>query len=132
MESISAFTEALLIRESDILLLSIAEQYHNAGQNAAAEQYLFRISQECKDEQIVLKSHLLLGQIALERENYEDAEKEFNFILQKNENSADACYGLGVIYEKQGDVVKARSEWRKALRIQGNHPAALKKMAEYK
>ncbi|WP_407427454.1 hypothetical protein, partial [Treponema sp.] len=58
MESISAFTEALLVHESDILLLSIAEQYHAAGQDNASEQYLFRISQDCKDEQIILKSHL--------------------------------------------------------------------------
>lgn len=132
MESISAFTEALLVRESDILLLSIAEQYHAVGQNNAAEQYLFRISQECKDEQIILKSHLLMGNIYLEREQFDDAEKEFNLILEKNENSADAYYGLGVIYESKGDMVKARSEWRKALRIQNNHPLALKKMADYK
>ena len=132
MESISAFTEALLVRESDILLLSIAEQYHAVGQDNAAEQYLFRISQNCKDEQIILKSHLLMGNIALQRENFEDAEKEFNFILEKNENSADALYGLGVIYESQGDMVKARSEWRKTLRIQNNHPLALKKMSEIK
>ncbi|MBR1405120.1 MAG: tetratricopeptide repeat protein [Treponema sp.] len=132
MESISAFTEALLVRESDILLLSIAEQYHAVSQNNAAEQYLYRISQECKDEQIVLKSHLLMGTIYLEREDFDAAEKEFNLILEKNENSADAYYGLGVIYESQGDLVKARSEWRKALRIQNNHPLALKKMADYK
>lgn len=132
VESISAFTEALLVRESDILLLSIAEQYHNIGQNNASEQYLYRISQDCKDEQIVLKSHLLLGNIYLERGQYEDAEKEFNLILEKNENSADALYGLGLIYESTGDLVKARSEWRKVLRIQNNHPLALKKISEIK
>lgn len=132
MESISSFTEALLVRESDILLLSIAEQYKNAGQNQAAEQYLYRISKNCKDEKIILKSHLLLGQIYLEHGDFEDSEKEFNFILEKNENSADAYYGLGVIYENQGDLVKARSEWRKALGIQANHAGALKKLSEYK
>ena len=73
-----------------------------------------------------------MGTIYLEREDFDAAEKEFNLILEKNENSADAYYGLGVIYESQGDVVKARSEWRKALRIQNNHPLALKKMADYK
>lgn len=132
MESISSFTEALLVRESDILLLSIAEQYKNAGQNQAAEQYLYRISKNCKDEKIILKSHLLLGQIYRERGDYGEAEKEFNFILEKNENSADAYYELGVIYENQGDLVKARSEWRKALGIQVNHAGALKKLSEYK
>ena len=132
MESISAFTEALLVRESDVLLLSIAEQYYKAGQTTAAEQYLFRISQDCKDEKILLRSHLLLGQIYIEQKKFVDAEKEFQTILEKNENSADAYYELGVIYENQGDMIKARSQWRKALRLQPNHPGALKKMADFK
>ena len=57
--------------------------------------------------------------------------EEFNKVLAKNENSADAHYGIGVIYEKQGNIVKARSEWRKALKIQVNHPEALQKMSNY-
>lgn len=132
MESIAAFTKALLVRESDLLLLSIAEQYHKAGQDAAAAQYLYRISIDCRDEKIVLRSHFLLGNIYIGQEKYADAEQEFKTILEKSENSADAYYGLGVIYEKQGDVIKARSEWRRALRMQPNHAEALKKLAEYK
>jgi tetratricopeptide (TPR) repeat protein len=132
MDSISSFTEALLVRESDTLLLSIAEQYYKVDQYTAAEQYLFRIINNCKDDTIVLKSRVLLGTIYTDEEKYTDAEQEFIVVLQKNENSADAYYGLGVIYEKQGDLVKARSEWRKALRIQVNHPGALKKMADFK
>ena len=132
MDSISSFTEALLVRESDTLLLSIAEQYCKAGQNAAAEQYLFRIINNCKDDTLVLKSRVLLGTIYTDEGKYSDAEQEYMAVLEKNENSADVYYGLGIIYEKQGDLVKARSEWRKALRIQVNHPGALKKMADYK
>jgi Tfp pilus assembly protein PilF len=132
MDSIASFTEALLVRESDTLLLSIAEQYYKAKQYAAAEQYLFRIVKNSKDDTLVLKSRILLGTIYVDEEKYSDAEEEFNEVLKKNENSADAYYGLGVLYEKQGDLVKARSEWRYALRIQVNHPGALKKMADYK
>lgn len=132
MESISSFTKALLTRESDALLLSIAEQYYKAGQMATAEQYLFRISKDCKNEKIVERSHLFLGRIYTEQDKYEDAAKEFEAILQKNENSGDAFYGLGVIYEKQGDIIKARSYWRNALKAQANHPDSLKKLAEYK
>lgn len=132
MESISSFTKALLTRESDMLLLSIAEQYYNAGQPVTAEQYLFRISKDCKDDKITEKSHLFLGKIYTEQEKYEDAAAEFEAILQKNKNSGDAFYGLGVIYEKQGDIIKARSYWRNALKAQANHPDSLKKLAEYK
>lgn len=132
MESISAFTEALLVRESDLLLLSIAEQYYKAGQSVAAGQYLYRISQDCKDEKILLRGSLLHGQIALEDEKYAEAEKEFQAILEKNENSADAYYYLGILYEKQGDSARARSQWRRALRVQPNHSGALKKMADFR
>ncbi|MDD5789615.1 MAG: tetratricopeptide repeat protein [Spirochaetia bacterium] len=132
MESISAFTKALLTRESDLLLLSIAEQYYNAGQFAAAEQYLFRISKECRDEKITVKSHLILGKIYTEQKKFSEAEKEFEAILEKNENSADALYGLGVIYENLGELIKARSYWRKALKVQVNHPESLKKLSEGK
>ena len=132
MESISAFTKALLTRESDTLLLSIAEQYYKAGQSAASEQYLYRISQNCTDQKITEKTHILLGTIYTENKKFTDAENEFQTILQNNENSADAYYGLGIIYENQGDLVKARSQWRKVLRVQPNHAGALKKIAEYK
>jgi tetratricopeptide (TPR) repeat protein len=131
MESISAFTEALLVRESDTLLLSIAEQYYKIGQAAAAEQYLYRVMTRSKDSDLILRSRLLLGKIYTDEGKLNDATTEFTTILEKNENSADACYGLGVIYEKEGDLIKARAEWRKALHIQVNHPDALKKMAEY-
>lgn len=132
MESISAFTEALLVRESDALLLSIAEQYYKAKEYSAAEQYLFRIIKSSENDEILMKSENLLGTIYIDKEDYESALKEFENVLQKNENSADAHYGIGVIYEKQGNLVKARAEWRQALKIQVNHPGALLKMSENK
>ena len=131
-ESISAFTEALIVRESDVLLMAIAEQYYKNGQPKAALQYLFRVNSESKNEELVLRSRTLLAQIYIDDEKYEDARREFETILEKEPNSADAYYGIGVTYEKEGDLVKARSEWRKALRIQSNHAGALNKMNSYK
>src|SRR5574344_2166362 len=130
--SIASFTEALLVRESDTLLLAIAEQYYKAGTGSAAKQYLNRVNEISQNEDIITRSHVLLGNIYINENNYSDAEKEFNTMLEKNENSADAHYGLGVLYEKQENLVKARSEWRKCLRIQVNHPGAIQKMAESK
>jgi tetratricopeptide (TPR) repeat protein len=131
-ESIAAFTEALLVRESDTLLMAIAEQYCKSGMGSASKQYLYRVNKMSKNEDIIMKSHLLLGQIYTDEGNLDDAQKEFDTILEKNENSADAHYGLGVLYEKQGDLVKARAEWRKCLRIQVNHPGAVQKMSDNK
>ncbi len=132
MESIAAFSEALLYRESDALLLSIAEQYSKAGQNSAAKQYLFQIIQRSNDDSLVIKSRTLLGNILLKEEDYKGAQEEFEAIIIKNDNCADAHYGMGLIYEKNGDLAKARSEWRKTLRIQVNHVEALEKIQQYR
>ena len=92
-------------------------------------QYLLRVIQNSQNEELVLKSRLLLGNIYLDDGKYADAKNEFDEILKLNKNSADAYYSLGLIYEKQGEMVKARAEWRKALKAQVNHPGALAKMS---
>lgn len=127
-ESISAFTEALGIHESDKLLHAIGEQYYKSEDYSKAKQYLFRVVSESNDDILVLKSRNILGKIYLEENSLFDAKREFDAILAKDANYADAYYGLGIIYEKQGDSTKARSEWRKALRVQVNHPGALQKL----
>ena len=88
MESISAFTEALLIRESDTLLLSIAEQYYKIQQPSAAKQYLFRIIQNSENDELIIKSRNLLANIYIDSQEYSDAKSEFELILQKNKNFA--------------------------------------------
>ena len=131
-ESIAAFSEALLVRESDNLLVSIAEQYMKNGMYNSSKQYLFRVINSCENDLLVEKSRIMLANIYLEEENYVDAQKEFEEVLKKNENSDDGHYGIGVIYEKQGNLVLARSEWRNALKIRANHQGALKKLSETK
>ena len=131
-ESIAAFSEALLVRESNNLLVSIAEQYMKNGQYNSSKQYLFRVIKNSEDDNLVEKSRLMLANIYLEEENITDAMKEFEEVLKNNPNSDDAHYGIGVIYEKQGNLIKARSEWRNALKIRANHANALKKLSETK
>ncbi|MCR4741492.1 MAG: tetratricopeptide repeat protein [Treponema sp.] len=129
-ESISAFTEALLVRESDYLLLCIAEQYYQEKEYSAAKQYLYRVEKNSPNDELVLKSKNLLGLIYIEENDLESAKKEFDEILVMNPNSADGHYGLGLIHEKNGTQVAARSEWLKALKLQLNHPGALQKLQE--
>ena len=130
MESIGAFTEALIVRESDSLLLSIGEQYYKAGQIDAAKQYLFRIIDNSSNDEIILKCKLLLGNIYIDTNEIDKALEQFNDVIKTNDDSADAHYGLGLIYEKQDNLVAARAEWRKVRKIQPNHAGALKKLSE--
>ena len=128
-ESIKSFSEALLTNENDELLLAIAEQYIKNGQSENAKQYLFRIRSTSNDDIMILKASEFLASIYTEEGNYEEALSEYNSILEKNPYNADVYYGIGVIYEKMGDMVKARAEWRNALKVQVNHPGALKKLS---
>ncbi|MCQ2597973.1 MAG: tetratricopeptide repeat protein [Treponema sp.] len=131
-ESIAAFSEALLVRESGNLLVSIAEQYMKNGMTSSSKQYLYRVINSSDNDLLIEKSRIMLANIYLEEENYEDAQKEFEEVLKNNKNSDDAHYGIGVIYEKQGNLVLARSEWRNTLKIRANHQGALKKLSETK
>ncbi len=130
VESISSFTEALLIRESDSLLLSIAKQYYILKEYSVAKQYLYRIINESKNDEMIIQSENLVGSILIDEEDYDGAFAEFNSVLKKNQNSADAHYGIGIVYEKQGNLIKARAEWRQVLKLQVNHAGALKKLSD--
>ena len=126
-ESLMSYTQALLVRETDTLLLNIAKQYYYKKQYSIAKQYIFRVLEITEDEDVAISSHLLLGRIYTEEQNYTEAKKEFENVIQKDEKNADAYYGLGVLYEKIGDSIKAKAMYRRCLRIQSNHPEASKK-----
>jgi len=64
----------------------------------------------------------------LTEQKLDEAKAEFDTILEKDPNSADAHYGLGVIYETQGDLIRSRAEWRKAIRLDPVHPGARAKL----
>ena len=127
-QSIEAFTNALLVRESDILLLAIAQQYIISSNIETAKQYLFKVAKESSNDILILKSKLLLAQIYFEEQLYSEAAQEYMSILEKDPDYADAYYGLGLIYEKEGDSAKARAEWRNVLKIQVNHQGAINKL----
>lgn len=129
-KSIAALTKALINNETDTLLYDIGRQYFKNKQGMTARQYLARVIHISKNDELIEKSRLLLGQIYMNEGEYQSAENEFNSILEKNENSADAHYELGVLYEKLGYYVKARYEWRQCRKIQVNHPGATKKLLE--
>lgn len=127
-ESIKRFSDALLVRESDFLLFNIAKEYYAQGQLSAAKQYLFQVTAKASDDALLIKSQNLLARIYMDEEKIEDAQILYEEILEKDHNSVEAHYGLGLIYEKNGDTVKARAEYRKCLKIDSTFEEALKKV----
>lgn len=127
-ESIAAFTEALLIKESDILLFAIAQQYAKKEDSVMALQYLNRILSDSENELLKINASILYSQLLVKTQEYDEAKIILAKVLEKMPNNVDAIYTLGTIYEALGDSIKARAEWRKILKIQVNHQDALNKL----
>ena len=126
--AIPAFIEALAVNPSDLLLFTLAENYLQAKNNDKAKQYFYETIRTSSDELLQLKCRYELGLVFVSEQKMSEAQNEFDTILEKQPNSADAHYGLGVVYENQGDLVRARAEWRRAIRINPVHSGAREKL----
>ena len=127
-KSIEYYLKAVEDKPSDMLYLVLAQTYYQLGNQDEAEGYLEITLSETEDFSIEQKARYLLGNILIENEEYEKAEQEYKRILEKNEKAADAHYYLGDIYDRMGDSIKARYEWRKCLEIDAYHYGAKLKL----
>lgn len=122
--AIEYFTKAAETNSKDLLYITLAQTYFKVGDMKKAEEYLIRTINRTREQQLEEKSRFLLGRIYLEKKEYIKAEDQYRKILEKNDNSADAHYYLGEIYDTMQDKVKARAEWRMALKIDPSHYGA--------
>ncbi len=123
--AIGYFLKALAVKPDDMLYLVLGQTYYKMEDSSTSERYLKDALENTHDFSIEQKSRFLLGKIYLDKNELIKAEKQYNKILEKNQNSADAHYYLGEIYSKLNKKVKARAEWRKALEIDPSHYGAL-------
>ncbi|MEL3906335.1 MAG: tetratricopeptide repeat protein [Treponema sp.] len=120
-KAIAAFTQALALNPSDLVLYAVAENYKKKGDVQNAKLYLFETIKKTADAVLELRCRNQLGLLFLEEGKTAEALEQFNLVLKKDINSAEAHYGIGLIYEWQGDMIKARYEWRQALRLNPIH-----------
>jgi len=127
----SYFGKALAQNPSDLLNYILAQTYYKAGNLAKSEEYLQRTisrAEDSKDSSLEVRGRFLLGRIDTDRKDYAKAEEQYQKILELDSNSADAHFFLGNLYERQDDKIKARAEWRAALRIDPSHNGARLKL----
>jgi len=120
-KAIEAFTEALAINPSDLVLYAVAENYKKRGDVQNAKLYLFETIKKTNDAVLEVRCKNQLGLLYLDENKTAEALEQFKLVLEKDVNSADAHYGMGLVYEKQGDMIKARYEWRQAIRLNPIH-----------
>jgi tetratricopeptide (TPR) repeat protein len=131
--SIAAFAEALNTagdNPPETLLLAIARSYVELGEDAIAESYLVRCLETNRDVYTAVEARLMLGAIMRGRDDYDGAEKQYLAILAETGETAAARHELGELYLAQGDVARARAEWRKANRIDPTFPPSIARINE--
>ena len=118
--AVENFEKSLEVNPSDILILTLAQEYIKAGNMEKAGYYLDKAG---SGDNAVLKekSLLLKGQRYLGLKEYDKALECFSRVLEINPGSADAYYYTGEVYEARGDLQKARAQWRKAYNLNPEH-----------
>jgi len=120
--------KAVARQPKDIARLYLAQTYKDRGKYESARKELSYLIQNSADDAIVDESYAVLVWIDFQEERFDQARKNIEKILERNEDSAFAHFWLGNIYEKEGDLISARKEWRRTLRINPKHIGAIEKL----
>ena len=122
------FTKALATKPSDLLLFTLAETYAKIPDYEKAKQFFAETMRVTDDALLAIRCHSSMGRIFIDEGQYDQAEAEFQAIIEEEPNSADAYFGLGLIEEARGDIVRARASWRRAIRADPAHSGAYEKL----
>jgi len=120
-EASDYFLKAVEKAPSDLLLWTLGQTYFQMQRYDDAVRYLRQSIEKTKDRGLEQRCRFLLGEIFTKTKQYPLAQAEYEVILQKNPNSADAHFYLGEIANAQGQKDAARVEWRKAFKIDPLH-----------
>lgn len=117
--AVENFEKSMEINPSDVLTLTLAQEYIKAGNLDKAGFYL----DKAKDDNAVLKEKRLLlqGQRYLGLKDFDKALDCLSKVLDLNPGSADAYYYTGEVYEAKGEMQKAKAQWRKAYNLNPDH-----------
>ena len=117
--AVENFEKSMEINPSDVLTLTLSQEYIKAGNLDKAGFYL----DKAKDDNAVLKEKRLLlqGQRYLGLKDFDKALDCLSKVLDLNPGSADAYYYTGEVYEAKGEMQKAKAQWRKAYNLNPDH-----------
>jgi len=120
-EASDYFLKAVEKNPSDLLLWTLGQTYFQMQRNDDAVRYLRLSINKTKDRALEQRCRFLLGEIFTKTKQFPEAQAEYQTILDRNPNSADAHFYLGEIALAQGNKDGARAEWRKAFKIDPLH-----------
>jgi tetratricopeptide (TPR) repeat protein len=112
------------------LLLAMARSYIALEEPENATAYLVRCMEISRDSNTVITVRLLLGDILARAGKLNDAEAQYQAILDEDGENAEAHYQLGELYYARGNITRTRAELRSALKIDPAHEQARARWAQ--
>jgi tetratricopeptide (TPR) repeat protein len=112
------------------LLLAMARSYIALEEPENAVAYLMRCMEISRDSATIITVRLLLGDLFAKAGKPEEAETQYQAILDENGENAEAHYQLGELYYAKGNITKTRAELRNALKIDPAHELARARWAQ--
>jgi len=109
---------------SDTLLLSIARSYMAMEEFNVAQGYITRCIEISPDSRSIVIARLLLAEIFMANGEYDNAQIQYQTILNDSGENAEVRFQLGELFFLRGDTTRARSEWRTAYRQDPAHSRA--------
>ena len=129
LDSAIAYLErALGESPKDIARLYLAFAYRDKEMYESAIRELDYLIENTRDDAIYEEAFSVLIWIDFHEERYDKAKRNIMSILEANEDSAFAHFWLGNIYDKEGDLISARKEWRTTLKLNPRHIGAIEKL----
>jgi tetratricopeptide (TPR) repeat protein len=127
-EAVTFLEKAKTEAPRDIVLLYLAFAYKDKEMYGTAVKELNYLIDNSRDDAIYEEAFSALIWIDFHEERFDVAKKNILSILEVNENSAFAHFWLGNVHETEGDLISARKEWRKTLKIDPKHIGAIEKL----
>jgi tetratricopeptide (TPR) repeat protein len=132
---LGAFDEAITYLEKakdespkDVTRLYLAHAYKDKGMYESALKELNFLIEGSEDPAIVEEAYAATIWIDFKEERFDNVRKNIESLLKINPGSAFAHYWLGNLYEREGNLLAARKEWRETLKIDPKHIGAIEKL----
>ena len=113
-----ALKESLLIEDKPEPHITLAELYIEDDRLDEAEEHLLQAKALTTEPSQVAHIELHLGEVAMEREQYEEALRHYQRVAELEPGLADSWVDLAKAYEELDDPEEAEANYRRAIELQ--------------
>jgi tetratricopeptide (TPR) repeat protein len=118
------FLAALEENKTGVLHMSIGEILLKLDEREKAAKHLESAVINARSQELEIRARQMLGELLLRSGNLVAAGQQFQQIIAKAPESADAHLFLGDVYLEMGNSVRAQTQWQRARSIDDRHHGA--------